>query len=490
MSDPGEWLDFARKLDWTPSYVDERELYPPEISGTPWLSQEEWRAWEEPFRTTYSSYVDGQHRKELAMQALSEALGRRNGLLRFDRAWLSALKLHSALLSLGEFAAVVGNLGAARFGRDGAWRSTALYGAMDECRHAQIPLRLVHSLVASDIQFDWTHRLFHTNNWISIAARHFFDELLLTANPIELAIGTNFVFETGFTNLQFVGLAAVADSVGDHLLERVLTTIQTDEARHAQIGRAVLEIVARHDKEYAQRLVDKWWWRSWLLFAVLTGFTMDYLTPLSARSSSFGEFMNEWILTQFDRTLADCGLERPWYWAEFERTAPYYHHMVYATAYTYRATVWFDLPVPGPDERRWLAEKYPSSWAELDPIWERISERWVEAGAGLDFAVHGTAIVGFCDLCQLVLSNGTPKANSAVTELVGDRKRIFCSEPCRRLFLLERDRYEAHRGLVQRVLDGAAPGNLVAMLTQYFGLKYEDWGKDAKGGVYPWMDKK
>ena len=65
-------------------------------------------------------------------------------------------------------------------------------------------------LVAWDEQFDWTHKFLHTDNWVAIAARHLTDELLLAADPIEFAIGTNFVFETGFTNLQFIGLGAVA----------------------------------------------------------------------------------------------------------------------------------------------------------------------------------------------------------------------------------------------------------------------------------------
>src|SRR5262249_24375839 len=150
-------------------------------------------------------------------------------------------------------------------------------GALDEFRHTQIPLLIMHDLVRWDEQFDWTHRFYHTSNWVSIAARHLFDELLVASKPLEFAIATNFVFETGFTNLQFVALSALADGLGDHMFHRMVTSIQTDEARHAQIGKSVLEILVKHDREYAQRLLDKWFWRSWLLFAIVTGFSMDYL---------------------------------------------------------------------------------------------------------------------------------------------------------------------------------------------------------------------
>src|SRR5258708_7440589 len=88
-------------------------------------------------------------------------------------------------------------------------------------------------------------------NWFAVAARHFFDELIVGQNAIEFHIATNFVLETGFTNLQFVGLASLARESGDHMFERMVTSIQTDEARHAQIGHPVLATVMKHDPKYA-----------------------------------------------------------------------------------------------------------------------------------------------------------------------------------------------------------------------------------------------
>jgi toluene monooxygenase system protein A len=244
----------------------------------------------------------------------------------------------------------------------------SLFGALDETRHTQIPLLLMHELVSADRQFDWTWRFYHSNNWVAIAARHLVDELLLGCDPIEFAVATHFVFECGFTNLQFIGLASMAHGAGDKMFERMVTSIQTDEARHAQIGPAVLRILVEHDRAYAQRLVDKWFWRSWLLFAVVTGFSMDYLTPLGARRQSFKEFMEEWVIGQFVEALELHGLEKPWYWDIFLESVSNYHHLVYASAYTYRASVWFDLVVPSPDERAWLRQKYPRSWPAIDPI--------------------------------------------------------------------------------------------------------------------------
>ncbi len=487
--DRDEWLHLARKLDWDFSYVSEDDVFPEVPSGRPRLPHSAWRDWDEPYKTTFAEYVANQHEKNAAVEAVRAALGSAEDARKLPPGWLNALKLHAATLPLAEFAAVIGNLRGARFGRDSAWRTTANFGALDEFRHTEIPLLLMQELVKVHPQFDWTHRFYHSNDWVAIAGRHLVDELLLGSNAIEFAIATNFVFETGFTNLQFVGLSSLAHGVGDRMFETMVNSIQSDEARHSQIGGPVLAKVAVHDRAYAQYLLDKWFWRSWLLFAVVTGFSMDYLTPVEHRTRSFKEFMQEWVIDQFLRSLKEYGLERPWYWDEFMTALDHYHHMVYASAYTYRASVWFDFVLPGPVERTWLRQKYPASWSEYEPVWERITDCWRQADPGNDFAVHGTAIVGFCDLCQLVLCNGTPRHNSATVLDRGGRRYIFCSEPCRWIFEQEPERYASHKDVVKRVLAGEAPANLIALVRQYFGLTYDDWGKDAFGGVYPWLHR-
>ena len=482
-----QWLDLARKLDWEYSYVSEKEIFPEQVSGRPWLSQKEWKDWDEPYRTSYAEYVSTQQAKDASVRAVQEAVGRPEDFQNLDPAWLNSLKLHAATLPLAEFAAVVGNLRAARFGRDSAWRTMATFGALDETRHTHIPLLLMHDLVRWNSQFDWTHKFFHTNNWVAIAGRHLVDELLLTSNPVEFAIATNFVFETGFTNLQFVGLSSIAHRVGDRMFEKMVQSIQTDEARHAQIGPAVLKKIVEHDREYAQYLLDKWFWRTWLFFSVVTGFSMDYLTPLRHRTQSFKEFMEEWILDQFLRTVDEFGLHRPWYWDRFVSALDHYHHMVYVSAYTYRATVWFDFAMPGPDERRWLREKYPKSWDQIDPVWERIAERWKRCGPGVEWYTQGATPVTFCDLCQLVLCGGTPQENTARTLRRGDRSYIFCSEPCMWIFEKEPERYAGHKDVVKRILAGEAPANLLELLRKYFMLTQDMWGKDMNSGRYPWL---
>jgi toluene monooxygenase system protein A len=104
--------------------------------------------------------------------------------------------------------------------------------------------------------------------------------------------------------------------------------------------------------------------------------------------------------------------------------------------------------------------------------------------------VHGTVLPTFCDLCQLPLCGGTPQKNAAIVHLFENQNYIFCSEPCRWIFLREPERYAGHRELVKRVLSGEAPSSLPDLLTKYFQLTPETWGKDAYSGAYDWLAAK
>ena len=105
-----EWLPLARKLDWEFSYVTEREVFPEDVSGTPWLPAREWRDWDEPYRITFRDYVTQQSDKDDAVYAVRDAMGKLDDYRRLAAPWVNGLKLHAATLPLAEFAAVIGNL--------------------------------------------------------------------------------------------------------------------------------------------------------------------------------------------------------------------------------------------------------------------------------------------------------------------------------------------------------------------------------------------
>ncbi len=72
--------------------------------------------------------------------------------------------------------------------------------------------------------------------WAAVAGKNFFDDIMMTRDAVATSIMLTFSFETGFTNMQFLGLAADAAETGDHTFASLISSIQTDESRHAQQG--------------------------------------------------------------------------------------------------------------------------------------------------------------------------------------------------------------------------------------------------------------
>ena len=172
---------------------------------------------------------------------------------------------------------------------------------------------------------------------------------MFTANDaVSTAIQLTFTFETGFTNLQFLGMAADAMKVGDIDFGALISSIQTDEARHAQQGEPTLQgpDEGRQEATSPRTLLDKMFWRAWKLFALLTGLSMDYYTPLEHRTHSFKEFMDEFINNQFIDQFRDFGLEKPWYWDQLLNEMNWVHHAYHLGVYFWRPTVWWN-PVAG-----------------------------------------------------------------------------------------------------------------------------------------------
>ena len=107
---------------------------------------------------------------------------------------------------------------------------------------------------------------------------------MIAPNVVDMAIELPFTFETGFTNLQFVALAADALESGDVNFANMISSIQTDEARHSQQGGPTLEILVEHDPVRAQWVVDKAFWGSARAFAALTGPPRPRVTSWSSEA--------------------------------------------------------------------------------------------------------------------------------------------------------------------------------------------------------------
>ena len=76
----------------------------------------------------------------------------------------------------------------ARFGRAPGMRNMATLGCLDEIRHGQMQLYFPHEHVSKDRQMDWAFKAYDTNEWAMIAARHFFDDIMMTRDAISVSI--------------------------------------------------------------------------------------------------------------------------------------------------------------------------------------------------------------------------------------------------------------------------------------------------------------
>ena len=292
------------------------------------------------------------------------------------------------------------------------------------------------------------------------------------SNAIEFAIATNFVFETGFTNLQFVGLSALAHEVGDRMFEKMVGSIQSDEARHAQIGPPVLATVVEHDTAYAQYLLDKWFWRSWLLFAVVTGFAMDYLTPLEHRHAVVQRVhagvgaRSVPALARRATASSSPGTGTPsssrstttttWSTRARTPTAPRLVRLRRARART---------SAPG------CARSTRESWPELDPVWERVTERWRadRPRQRLRRPRHGHRRV-LRPVPARAVRTARRAEHRATSSSTRAEATFSAPSPAGGSSSSEPERYARHKDVVKRVLAGEAPANLMALLRQYFGL--------------------
>ena len=339
-----DWYDIARDTNWTPSYVAEADLYPPQFSDPFGLPVSEWEMFDEPYKVTYRDYVKTQREKDVGAYTVKAALARNNFYRNADKGWQALLQLHFGAVPFTEYHSASAFARMSRFARAPGMRNMASFGTLDEIRHGQIQMYFAYDFIGEHRGFDWAQKAPNTDNWVVISERQAFDDVEHTRDVITSAIMTNFAFEQGFTNLQFIALSADARKYGDYSFATMLQTIQSDEARHAQIGEPLIDIMIRNGRTAeAQQMIDIAFWRIWKQFSALSGVSIDYYTPLAHREYSFKEFVIEFVAKQFLRNLESLGLSKPWYWDEhFLPDIETYHHAQQLGIYLYRPTEWWD----------------------------------------------------------------------------------------------------------------------------------------------------
>lgn len=459
--DRRQWYDLARDTNWTPVFVTEDELFPPEMSDGFGLPMKEWESYDEPYKVSYREYVGIQREKDSGAYSVKAALQRSKYYETADPAYLSLLKMHYGMMAVNEYQTAFAMARLARFGKAPGMRNMATFGVLDECRHGQIQLNFPHQLIGLDRQFDWTHRAHQTDNWSIVAANHAGEDVMLTRDAVTTSIMLNFAFETGLTNVQMIGLAADAANMGDYTFANLITSIQSDESRHAQIATPLIETLVRNGrKREVQQIVDVAFWRIWRTFVLLTGVPMDYWFPLEKRDQSFKEYMHEFVNVQFTEQLQDAGLDRPWYWDHFVKEIDTASHSAQMVFWSWRNTIfWNPTGGLGRKERAWLEEKYPGWNDTYGRYWDLVIDN---VNSGREDLTSAVGMPALCSMCQIAIAG--PDARVRQLEHEG-RRYNFCSPVCEWIFELEPDRYAGFDTVVDRLYNGTvAPQDLLAYM--------------------------
>jgi 1,2-phenylacetyl-CoA epoxidase catalytic subunit len=478
-----DWYEISRDLDWTLSYVDDDVAFPPMWTGTRDIPKQAWDEWEEPFRVSYRDYVAMQREKESGVRAVSSVLSRANVFDRLDPAHAAASHLHMGTTCMVEQMAVTMQSRFCRFAPTPKWRNLGVFGMLDEIRHTQLDLMFAHDLLREDPRFDWCQKAFKTNEWGVLAVKNFFDDIMLNSDCIEAALCASLTVEHGFTNMQFVALAADAMAAGDINWSNLLSSIQTDEARHAQQGFPTLEVLMKHDPARAQTALDVAFWRSTRLFQTLTGPAMDYYTPIAQRKLSFKEFMTEWIVNHHTRVLADYGLAKPWYWEDFLESLEDGHHAMHIGTWFWRPTL-FWKPNAGVSkaERKWLNDKYPTWEDNWGYLWDQII---ANVNAGEMGSTLPETLPSLCNLTQLPLGSSSNRHNLQPQQLVHNgRLYHFDSAISKWCFEQDPDRYSGHMNVVDRFIAGMIQPMDLGGGLNWMGITPDVMGDDVYG--YGW----
>ena len=191
----------TRDLDWTPSYVDPKAVYPyTEFEG---IKVHDWAAWEDPFRLTVDLYHKYQAEKDKRLYAVLDGFAQSQGHLSLsDAKYVNALKLFLQGVTPLEYAAHRHFAFLARHYDGPGPRFAAMCQSIDELRHQQTEM---HTLAQYNKYYDGMHSMakMHDRVWYLSVPKSYFEDAM-SAGPFEFLIAISFSFEYMLTNLLFV----------------------------------------------------------------------------------------------------------------------------------------------------------------------------------------------------------------------------------------------------------------------------------------------
>ncbi|MGD9527421.1 YHS domain-containing protein [Pseudonocardia sp.] len=467
----------TRDLDWTPTYVDPKDVYPhTRYEG---IKIHDWDSWEDPFRLTIDSYCKYQAEKDKKLYAVIEGFAQGQGHLSLtDARYVNALKLFLQGVTPLEYAAHrhFGYL-ARHLDGPGA-RFAALCQSIDELRHTQTE---IHTISQYNKYYGGLHNFgqMHDRVWYLSVPKSFFDDGI-TAGPFEFLTSISFSFEYLLTNLLFVPFMSGASFNGDLATMTFGFSAQSDESRHMTLGLEVLKFILEQDEgnvPIIQDWVDKWFWRGYRLLGLVAAM-MDYMLPKKIMSwkEAFELYFEQQMLEGLFPDLEYYGIRPPRHVAQAIAEKDILSHQLYWTLYQFSHAAAFNTTVPEPAELDWMSSVYPDTFdRHYRPLWER-ARRLQEDGKRFFF--QGLPML--CQVCQIPMTftePGDPTTINVRTSTFRDERFNFCSDGCKWIFDREPEKYVQSWLPVHQIYQGNCGGASIPDVLAWYGFQPGDGGE-------------
>ncbi|HZQ28543.1 MAG TPA: YHS domain-containing protein [Acidimicrobiales bacterium] len=467
----------TRDLDWSPTYVDPKDVYP--YTTFEGIKIHDWDAWEDPFRLTVDSYFKYQAEKDRRLYAVLDSYAQSQGHLGLsDARYLNAMKLFLQGVTPLEYQAHRHFAFLSRYLDGPGPRFAALCQSQDELRHTQTE---THTLSLYNKFYGGFHSFskMHDRVWYLSVPKSFFDDAV-SAGPFEFLTSISFSFEYLLTNLLFVPFMSGASFNGDLPTMTFGFSAQSDESRHMTLGLESVKFILEQDEgnvPIVQDWIDKWFWRSYRVTGLVAAM-MDYMLPKPVMSwkEAFKLYFEDQMLDGLFPDLAYYGIRPPRHVADAIAEKDVLSHQVYWTLYSFSFAAGFTTTIPEKENLDWLSAQYPDTFERyFRGNWEK-AQRIRDAGGRFFFQ----GLPQLCQTCQIPMLFTEPGDPTRIAFRRSEYKGEsfdFCSDGCKWIFDREPEKYVQAWLPVHQIFQGNCGGPSVPEVLAWYGLQEGDAGE-------------
>lgn len=464
----------TRDLMWEPKDFDKKKVYP--LIEKEGIIIKDPSRWEDPFRMAYNQYVKIQSEKDGIYHAVRNAFEANDGHAKVvDSRWYEGVKAFATAVQPAEYSA---HRLMAYVGRNipiEAIRFATFNQAIDELRHAQIEIKH-YSHLAKQIDGIHNYTKSSQNLWFTTVPKSFFDDAM-TSGPFEALMAISFSFEYVFTNILFLPFASSAGAVGDDNFAAVGKTVQSDESRHMALGMSALKMLLEEDDRnvpIVQKWLDKWYWRAYRLFSVISTLVDYYprIRPISWKKA-FEIYVEDQVFDGLFKDLKKYGIRLPLHAEDSIKEKDHYSHSVMRILDEYKHANIFRGFKLQPDDYEWLSNEYPDTFDKYYAPYFRRNDDNVLAGAS-------PGLPAICTVCQVPLMFPNPdKPNELWTQLSEYNNKTYstCSPGCKHIFELEPHKYMQIWWPGEAYTSGEFGEDIPGDLFKYFSFSPEEAGE-------------